>query len=67
LTGDSRWGDGGELLELYDLKLNARDLDEIDSSEADSTIDDLFDEGFFPFGNEADCELSLEELASEDV
>jgi hypothetical protein len=67
VTGDSRWGKGGEMLELYDLKLNARDMDEIEGYEEDSTIDDLFDEGFFPFGNGADCELSLEELVREDV
>jgi biotin operon repressor len=67
LTGDSKWGEGGDLLELYDLKLNARDMDDIESSEEDSGIEDLFDEGFYPFGNGPDCKLSLEELVRENV
>jgi hypothetical protein len=67
LTGDWEWAESGELLELYDLKLNARDMDEIEVSEEDSTIESLLDEEFFPFGNRPDCELSLEELAREDI
>jgi hypothetical protein len=62
LTGDSRWSEDGELLELYDLKLNARALDDIDSMN-----DDLFDDGFYPFGYSPDKELSLEELVRENV
>lgn len=67
LTGDSAWDEVGELLELYDLKLNTRDMEDIESSEEDSSIDDLFDDGFYPFGYNPDKELSLEELVRENV
>ena len=42
-------------------------MDDIEVSETDSTIEDLLDDEFFPFGNKPDCELSLEELAREDI
>ena len=67
LTGDSRWGEGGELLELYDLKLNARDLNEVDGLEEDSSIDDLFDDEFFGFENGLGRNMSLEDLIKEDI
>jgi hypothetical protein len=67
LTGDSAWDEDGEMLELYDLKLNARDTNHMESYEEESKIDDLFDEEFFGFENGLGRNMSLEDLVKEDI